>query len=161
MRYVIISLLVLAAAFGANAQGLDGVEWRLTGVGNQQIESSDILLNFDSQQNMVSGVSECNEFSGYFRLSDGSLQINQSATTNNICDDMSIMQREDQFFVALHSAKTYAVYGNNLVLFNDMGQKIASFVGDGEKNYSNNSLNKNDFSKKHEKDEFLLLTLLD
>jgi heat shock protein HslJ len=161
MRYIIFSLLFLASSFSASALSLEKFTWQLTQVGSEQIENSNIHMSFDADQNIVSGAGGCNDFEGYYRTNIEAVQIRQSTSTNNICDDMSAMQREDQFFVALHSAKTYSIYGNNLVLFNDVGQKIASFVGDANQSYSGNSLNKQDFSKNSKKDDNLLLTFLD
>jgi heat shock protein HslJ len=145
-RLIAILTLIVGGASESVAIGmmrdLHKYNWQLLEINGTKLETDDVTLSFDAYENILTGNATCNQFDGYYQANGGYINISASSE-QNICDDMAEMHMEDMLLLALNYAKTYAIYGNKLVLFNDIGQRIASF---------------RDNSKKEQKTSFLWLT---
>jgi heat shock protein HslJ len=155
--FVAYIMLFAPKSFASEVHDLHQYNWQLLEINGAKLDADDVSLSFNADENILQGSATCNQFDGYYKAGGGYIRISASAE-QNICDDMAEMHTEDMLLLALNYAKTYAIYGNKLVLFNDIGQRIASFRGELNENYASNHLNINNNSKKEQKTSFLWLT---
>ena len=73
-----------------------------------------ITLEFD-RANRVSGKAGCNSYFANYWAGGNSLSIDGPGTTNMFCDSPEgVMQQEQQYLAALHSAATFQITGDQL-----------------------------------------------
>ena len=94
--------------------GLSGVNWRLLGMIDDSDVFSPVLGNvaitatFD-EQNLVSGSSGCNRYTGPAIWGEGSISIGAVAGTRMMCSDSLVMAQESRYLRLLTAAGSYRV----------------------------------------------------
>jgi len=85
-------------------------------------------LEIDLTQNQISGNNSCNDYTGQIlSITASKMGLGNIAATQKMCRDMSIA---DEFNQALNSINTYQIKGDNLIIYNEKGEKILSFMKD-------------------------------
>ena len=124
------------ATLTAQSQGLAGTRWQATAVNNGKqavvtlIAGTEITLKFGTD-NLVSGNSGCNTYSGSYETSGDKLKVGALASTRMACaTPEGVMEQEQQYLAALQNAATYEIAGDRLTIRDAGGamQVVASGV---------------------------------
>ncbi|MGI8469151.1 MAG: META domain-containing protein [Pyrinomonadaceae bacterium] len=100
----------------AMTQNLSGVEWKLTRVEGNPVESEKAAIRFDEQNNRVNGSGGCNSFGGKLTKNGNEIKIGQVISTKMACVNRDTMQVENDFFRNLERVTKYEISGNKLML---------------------------------------------
>lgn len=102
---------------------LVGTEWKLAQIGGQTVSSENYRVTF-AADGTLSGIGDCNRFSGSYSLADGSLTVGDNlVATRMMCLGQA---QEDRFLAMLKSADAYAIDGVRLMLITG-GEVVAVF----------------------------------
>lgn len=102
-------------------------EWALTevqGISDDIPESKAPVMRLVMTH--ISGKAVCNSYQGKFSLSGDHLSFSEIASTKMMCEP-GIMDLENAFFEALQLSKDWKIDNNRLMLYDESGQKLASF----------------------------------
>jgi heat shock protein HslJ len=98
---------------------LTGTRWNVVNFNNGMgavtgtIPDTTITLAFDAGR--ASGNAGCNSYSANYRASGNTLTVDRPGSTSMFCDaPEGVMQQEQQYLAALHSAATFQISGNQL-----------------------------------------------
>jgi heat shock protein HslJ len=99
---------------------LAGTRWTVANFNNGKgavvgvISGSTITMDFDTS-GRVQGKAGCNTYSASYQAGGNALSVGQPGTTNMFCETPEgVMQQEQQFLAALHSAAALQISGNQL-----------------------------------------------
>lgn len=113
---------------------LVGTNWLLTnylstdGTMQQVLTQSHTSLTF-FDNNTISGVGGCNNYSGPFQVNGTQLMFGTLTVTSMTCDNPpGIMDQESQYFAMLASTARYEITANQLNLYNSGGQVVLQYV---------------------------------
>lgn len=119
--------------YAANRAPLEGTYWRLTAMGpatapQAPIPGADFTALFVRQPGAVSGVmvggTGCNSYNATYAGNLNEIKINMPVTTNNSGCVSGLAQQEAQYFMALNSATSYRILGDNLQMPYGDGQML-------------------------------------
>ncbi|HEX2206071.1 MAG TPA: META domain-containing protein [Longimicrobium sp.] len=125
-------VLVLGAHVPAQAQGgsspLAGTSWQLVELNGQPPVAGGptLTLEFEADEQRVSGFGGCNQFSGPYSQSGSSLRFGPLAATRRACVEEALNTQETEYFDALQSTNRYAIEDGQLVLYRG-NQVLARF----------------------------------
>ena len=127
-------MLAYAHAESGASPSLVGTEWVLTSLnGSSLIEDTRITLDFDKE--WLGGFAGCNRYGGgrdsgkYSATDDGALTIPEIAITVMLCPaPKGVMEQEEAYIEALHSAASYRVIDNHLEIMDAAGETKLVFV---------------------------------
>ena len=92
---------------------LNGTRWHLIQLGGENITSDGYLMTFGTD-GRISGVGDCNNFSGPFTRNLKQLKVADNLVSNRkMCLNQA---REDKFLKMLLAIDSYSIDGNRLVL---------------------------------------------
>ena len=124
------SLAVVGGVTEAQATSkpkLTGQTWALTKLGSVDRKKAGITARFTAE-GKVSGFSGCNNYSGTYRTSGGSIAVSRKlAVTQKACA-RPVMVQERLYLAALTAAKAYSIAGGNLKLRGKSGLTLATFA---------------------------------
>lgn len=110
------------ATFAAQAQGLAGTSWVLTGYNNgaqavvSPILGVEVTLAF-GDDGSLSGFGGCNRLFGDYTSADGEISFGLVGSTNMACaSPEGVMEQEAAFIAALSTAATYTIEGDKLAM---------------------------------------------
>ena len=110
----------ILATFVAGSQDLADTMWEVTAYNNGReavvglIDGTEITAEF-SAEGLVSGNAGCNDYFAGFSVSADGIAIEMPATTFRFCESPpGVMEQEAEYLIALNSAATYEVEGNQL-----------------------------------------------
>ena len=113
---------------------LTGTTWRLTGYNNGKggfvslLTDTEITAVFDDD-GRVAGSAGCNQYTASYSLEDDTIAFGPAAATRKMCSEPSgIMEQESAYLAALGSATIIHIEGDELLLTNADGVRIATFV---------------------------------
>lgn len=107
-----------------SAMPLTGTEWKLTQMHGKNIESDNYRVLFGADGSL-SGVGDCNRFTGSYTMNVGVLKVGDNlASTRMMCPNQ---QQENDFLKMLTEADAYYIDGTQLMLLRN-GEVIAMFV---------------------------------
>jgi len=110
-----------------SAQDIIDTAWRPTNIGEMRLqEDSNMIVQFKTGASLV-GHSGCNRFFGDYEISAGVLSIGLLGTTRMACPE-PVNSFEISFMEALQSARTLSRTETRLVMRDDKGVIVASFV---------------------------------
>ena len=114
---------------------LAGPTWHATGYNNgrggvQSLAAGSQIDATFGADNLVSGTSGCNRYTGPYQSSDGALQIGPLASTRMLCDQ-ALMDQESAYLHALAATTQYNFENDSLVLRDATGATQATFAKDG------------------------------
>jgi putative lipoprotein len=122
-------LLIRAGAPEAPARALENTYWKLTWLGDTQVEAvagqREAHLILDSQSHRASGSGGCNVLTGSYTLNGEHLTLSQVAGTMMACPDG--MNTETAFLHALERVNQWRIAGGQLELLDAAGNPVARF----------------------------------
>lgn len=102
--------------------------WQLTMLENVGKDYGKMGLNFSTADNMISGFSGCNSFSGKMNLDGNTIYVKELLSTMKACLGGDINANEAKFLEILqNSTLTFDLIGENLTLYKN-GKSVASFM---------------------------------
>lgn len=117
---------------------LEGTQWQLSGLadGNDAVVhmAIDEAIYFQIEDDMVSGNSGCNSFSGNITLDGDSLSFGELALTKRACTNDDAMTRENEFLAMLAQVSSYQITRQSLSLYDSNGEFLASLTVGEEPN---------------------------
>lgn len=139
IRYLFILLLTTLTACSpryatgpeAHTSKLFGTWWRVEAIGGRKAEflrgqRRDMHIILYSSRKMV-GSGGCNQISGSFIHSPGSIRFGAIASSKMSCQP-TVMARERAFIAALRKADSYIVRGRRLTMYDRSGHGILRFI---------------------------------
>jgi heat shock protein HslJ len=124
----------LLVRLAAQAQGVAGTSWRVTGYNNGKqavvsvLGGTTLSMAF-SADGKVSGSGGCNDYSGTYQSSDAALSFGPTATTRKMCAQPErIMEQEQLFLKALGTVATARQDGDRLELRTATGALAVSLI---------------------------------
>lgn len=124
IRYILVKELDKKVDNRANIKG----KWRLNTLNNNPINRSNVLPEIEILPNkmLISGNGGCNNYTGKInKLSNNIINLGYIASTKKACLNKNI---EQDYFNVLSKVKTFKVTDDNLVFFDENGNKIASYL---------------------------------
>lgn len=110
----------------AGMPGLYGKRWILSDMDGRRFNSEALHIEFDRDQDRVSGSSGCNRFTGGFQADGSRLRFSALAGTKRACVDNDMERAEALFLRLLPLTSRYEVRGDMLHLYSTEG-RILSF----------------------------------
>lgn len=104
---------------GAGTFGLFGKRWVLSEMEGRRFNAEALYIEFDRDQDRVSGSSGCNRFTGAFEADRARLNFAPIAGTRRACTDPDMQRAENAFLELLPSTTRYEVRGNTLRLYSN------------------------------------------
>lgn len=86
-------------------------------LGDTDVSSYKITINFDNTENKVTGFAGCNSFFGSYTLENNALTFGNIASSKKLCPGTA-SQTERQFFKALNSVNSFSTK-DNLISFSE------------------------------------------
>jgi heat shock protein HslJ len=118
-------VLAVGTACMAMSAELAGSEWRPNFVSTSDLPAgAQMIVHFDPE-GRISGNGGCNQFFGSYTVSGNTIRIGPLVSTRKGCP--GLLLAETAFFATLEAAKSFAQDGDNLVLFDASGTKLAQF----------------------------------
>lgn len=119
--------------FAAQANELVGT-WIVTGYNDGEeavvgvLDDTEAEVSFDDEGN-ISGTGGCNRLMGTFTAEQGALNVDPMAMTKMACPEpLGVMEQEAALILALESAATYRVEGNELRLATSEDETAVTFI---------------------------------
>ncbi len=95
---------------------------------NPPLAGSEITTLF-GDAGALSGTAGCNNYTGSYTASDGTMTIGPAATTMRLCEEPAgVMDQESLYLALLTTVATYTVEDNELMLADGSGQTVATFA---------------------------------
>jgi heat shock protein HslJ len=123
---VLVFLSSCAASQPGSGGDLTGQVWALSELKGKSLVTGTNISALFTSTNKVSGSAGCNQYSGSYSVSGSSITFSSIASTMMACDT-PIMAQETSYLNALGEAKTYAVKGSQLSLFDTSGSTLALY----------------------------------
>ncbi len=119
-------------AEGESDNPLQGTAWLLESFGplgaeQAALAGSQVTLQFDAGGN-AGGNAGCNHYGGGYNVDGNALAFGEIASTLMACLDDGVMEQESSYLAALHSAESYSLPDERLVIQYDGGQSSLIFV---------------------------------
>lgn len=112
---------------------LIGTTWALTGYNDARggfiplVPGTHINAIF-SEDNTITGIGGCNQYSAPYAIAGEDIKIGQSASTRMFCSDPEgIMVQENAYFAAMETVSRYKLQDNQLIMLTDSGELALSF----------------------------------
>lgn len=90
----------------------------INSINDNDVFKSELTLNFNDSEKMVSGYSGCNQFSGKYVIDGNTLKIGPLASTRKMCPE-EINKIESSLLKALSETTSFDLSKNHLILKND------------------------------------------
>lgn len=110
------NLKTMAVQEETNLMNLNGT-YIVKTLNNNDVSVNNMTINFNKEENMVSGFSGCNRFSGMYVLENGLLKVGPLASTKMFCQDTH--QIESQMLEALSKTHDIRIEDGVLKLISD------------------------------------------
>ena len=124
---LLAALVGMTKAQAAPQLSLTGQTWQLTKLGPVDRKKAGITARFTTD-GKVSGFSGCNNYSGTYTTSGGSITVSRKlAVTRKACA-RPVMVQERLYLAALTAARTYSIAGGTLQLRGKSGLTLATFA---------------------------------
>lgn len=96
---------------------LVGKRWVLRAIEEGSVSTDKLYIEFDGEQNRVSGDSGCNRFFGGVQITGTALKISKLGSTKRACLAEAANRLEAQFLRTLEKVTRFSMAGNELRLF--------------------------------------------
>ncbi len=131
MKKIFIFAMMLLAMASCTPQEnlpLEGYVWKLTkmeGIPAEAVQANPdfFTLQFDANETIASGRSNCNNFFGEYTLNDKGLIFDELASTRKMCPDM---EQEAAYMAMFSMVDNYRINGDELTL-TGKGKTLATF----------------------------------
>ncbi len=123
MKLIIIPLsfsmmiLTLAACSTSNSTNLTDQVWNLTQLSGKSLVTGSVITAEFTADGKVSGTAGCNQYSGTYQANSKKISFSPNIATTRMSCDAAVNVQESAYLKALGEAKTYAISGEQLTLF--------------------------------------------
>ena len=115
---MILSVLLVGCGNTSNQQeavpDLEGT-YQITQVGDSRISDPELTMNFDGEEERMSGYAGCNNFSASFQQNESSVGFTRPISTKMYCEGK--MEIEDQLFSLLDSISSVRMSNGQVELY--------------------------------------------
>ncbi len=116
----------------AQPGGLANTHWTLISQGTPGSETpviagSGLTLEFGAA-GQATGSGGCNTFGATYQIKGNGITFGPINSTMKACADNSLMQQEQQYFLALQKATTFNMNGDRMLIFYNGAQGVMNFV---------------------------------
>ena len=124
MRRLQLCALVLIGIFSgcaivnpqADHANLGQTPWKLMSIGETPVNLGEsAILNFDEEENKISGIAACNSFSAGYEMIKKAITFEDLITTKKYCEGK--MDEENQIVTGLQNVTRYEVKANMLYFY--------------------------------------------
>jgi|SRR5690625_336297 len=130
MKIKFLSILLLSFLVSCKSQkinydksdALEAGKYQVTTINGKEIDAKDVSLNFDLEENILSGYSGCNNFSSGLKLDKHSLQSGDARATLRYCEGN--MEIERDLLKNLRNVDSYTLINGELTLYNKEGKSL-------------------------------------
>lgn len=124
IKYIMVKELEKKADYRVKING----DWMLNRINDAPIDKSvkipSMAINLSQMQ--VGGNGGCNNYTGKItNLTSNTIKFGNLANTNRACINRNI---ESDYFNALNAVNTFQIDGDNLVFYNEKGNKVLSYL---------------------------------
>jgi heat shock protein HslJ len=124
---VVVTLVVVLAGCSGGGDPLAGTEWRLSEWTLSSLSPADFRITAAFADGRISGRSAVNSYSGPYEVGSGnSFGVGQLASTR-MAGPPSAMRAEGAYLKLLAQARSYALRGSRLTLFDGGGSESLVF----------------------------------
>lgn|SRR5690625_5135636 len=124
---LILSVLLVGCGNTSSQQEtvpvLEGT-YQITQVGDFRISDPDLTMNFDVEEERMSGNAGCNNFSSSFQQNESSIDFTRPISTKMYCEGN--MEIEDQLFRLLDSISSVRSSNGQIELFSPDNQTLVT-----------------------------------
>lgn len=110
-------------------KSLEGTDWILKSLNDKKVftpeAGNDIYIRFNSKENRFGGFAGCNNISGNYTLIKDKIKFGPVAGTEMFCE--SRMEDERNFMKMFETVSKVEIKENDLLLYDGMGNIVASF----------------------------------
>ena len=132
IRFLFLYLAAMMVVLGCGVSGLfgggsgetelGGTVWVLESFGPEGdlqpvVKDSRVTLEFDFEEDKVSGSGGCNHYSAEFEVSGDSLTIGLAMSTLMACFPEEVMNQETAYHQAISQAESFAVMDGKLLVY--------------------------------------------
>ena len=96
--------------------------YEIKSLNNQQLERK-LFFTIDSNENKISGKTDCNTYFGNYIVTNNKIEIEPLGVTKMYCED-DVMKVESKLFKAFRSTMTFDFDDNILTFYNKEGNLI-------------------------------------
>ena len=96
--------------------------YEIKSLNNQQLERK-LFFTIDSNENKISGKTDCNNYFGNYIVTNNKIEIEPLGVTKMYCED-DVMKVESKLFKAFRSTMTFDFDDNMLTFYNKEGNLI-------------------------------------
>jgi heat shock protein HslJ len=96
--------------------------YEIKSLNNQQLERK-MFFTIDSNENKISGKTDCNTYFGNYIVTNNKIEIEPLGVTKMYCED-DVMKVESELFKAFRSTITFNFDNNMLTFYNKEGNLI-------------------------------------
>lgn len=131
MRYLLllIGLFLLASCANtvetSNLEPLEG-DYRVIGINGNKVSSEEILFNFNTVGNRISGNTGCNQFSASFHQEGNEVEFSTPMNTRKFCEGK--METESQILSFIEKASRFDYKGNEVIFYSEAGQRLMTLT---------------------------------
>lgn len=121
LNFVIVLAVIFVGVLQTHVQDsgseLFGKRWTLIEMEQRTFSTTEPYLEFNREQNRVSGSGGCNRFSGAFEIEGSSMKLSRIVSTRMACINAERQRVETTFLRLLETITRFEVQGNTLRLF--------------------------------------------
>lgn len=126
-------ILLFTKTIKPTPKPLTGTNWTLESIHTKDAVSSviadtTITAVFDTE-GRVAGSAGCNRYFGMYNVTGQSLAIENIGSTRMACGMPGVMEQETTYLDLIRQTRGYQIEGNNLILVDQSGKEILTFVG--------------------------------
>jgi len=101
-------------------QNLESGEYKVLMLQEESVAGLNMLLNFNLDENRVSGFTGCNNFNGNIKVKGNKITLDKVVSTRKFCQDIS--PKETLFLKNLNQAHSFLLKGEKLQLKSTEGK---------------------------------------
>lgn len=131
MRYFlpVISFFVLVSCANTvdtlNIKPLEG-DYKVIEINGNKVSSEEILFNFNTVGNRISGNTGCNQFSASFHQEGNEVAFSTPMNTRKYCEGK--METENQLLSFIEKASRFDYTGNEVIFYSEAGQRLLTLT---------------------------------
>ena len=127
MRRLLLGLVFLLAACGAEGSPLAETEWRLVAMGNAdapaEVVRDNATVEFTTARDMT-GWTGCNSYTGRYNAREPKLRLDDLTWTEAGCPSQALFRQEQRMQDSMATVERFEVSGEQITLQSEGGQAL-------------------------------------
>ena len=131
MRYLLLIISFIFLTSCANTvesskiKFLEG-DYLVTGISGINVISEEIIFNFNTVGNRISGNTGCNQFSAHFHQEGNEVEFSTPMNTRRFCEGK--METERQLLSFIEKTVRFDFSGEEVIFYSDDGQQLITIT---------------------------------